>query len=168
MAHAGSFVPAESAHISVVDRIFTRIGASDDLARGQSTFMTEMIETACILRQATQHSLVILDEIGRGTSTREGLAIARAVAEYLHSHCRARALFATHFHELTDMGIPGSGIVNYRAEVREWEQEVLFLHTIIPGAADRSYAIHVARLAGIPPAVLQRATEILTADGPAA
>ncbi|MBF0125559.1 MAG: DNA mismatch repair protein MutS, partial [Magnetococcales bacterium] len=161
LAHTGSFVPARRAHIGRVDRIFTRVGAADDLARGHSTFMMEMVETAAILRQATPRSLIILDEIGRGTSTSEGLALARAVTEYIHSSCRARTLFATHFHELTDMAAAIPGIVNYRAEVKEWRDQVLFLHTVVPGAADHSYGIHVAQLAGVPAPVIQRAQELL-------
>ncbi|MBF0160499.1 MAG: DNA mismatch repair protein MutS [Magnetococcales bacterium] len=161
MAHTGSFIPARQARIGLVDRIFTRVGATDDLARGHSTFMMEMVETSVILRQATPRSLIILDEIGRGTSTSEGLALARAVTEHIHTVCRARTIFATHFHELTDMATLSPGIVNYRAEVKEWRDQVLFLHTVVPGAADHSYGIHVAQLAGIPVTVIDRARELL-------
>jgi len=161
MAQAGSFVPAQSARIGVVDRIFTRVGASDDLVRGQSTFMVEMNETANILNNATERSLVILDEIGRGTSTYDGISIAWAVAEYLHDHLRARTLFATHYHELTAMARRFSRVKNFNVAVREWNDQVIFLRKIQPGGADRSYGIQVARLAGLPPAVIARAKEML-------
>jgi DNA mismatch repair protein MutS len=160
LAQMGSFVPAKSAHIGVVDRIFTRIGANDDLARGQSTFMVEMSETANILNHITPRSLVILDEIGRGTSTYDGVAIAWAVAEYLLSK-DAKALFATHYWELTELEKIIPGCVNYHAAVQEWNDEIVFLHKIIKGPADRSYGIHVARLAGLPLPVIQRATILL-------
>jgi len=163
MAQAGSFVPAAEAEIGLVDRIFTRIGASDDIARGRSTFMVEMQETANILNNLTPRSLVVLDEIGRGTSTFDGISIAWAVAEYLHNRtdARARTLFATHYHELTDLARTLEGVKNYNVAVRESGDRVVFLRKIVPGAADQSYGIHVARLAGMPPEVLDRAKEIL-------
>ncbi len=163
MAQIGSFVPAESAQIGLVDRIFTRIGAQDEIHAGQSTFMVEMVETANILHHATSRSLLILDEIGRGTSTYDGLAIAWAVVEYLHNHprLRARTLFATHYHELTDLAERLPHVVNYHVAVAEEGDNVVFLYKIQRGAADRSYGVHVARLAGLPPAVVQRAEEIL-------
>ncbi|MCS7220067.1 MAG: DNA mismatch repair protein MutS [Anaerolineae bacterium] len=163
MAQIGSFVPAESAHIGLVDRIFTRIGAQDEIHAGQSTFMVEMVETANILHHATSRSLLILDEIGRGTSTYDGLAIAWAVVEYLHNHprLRARTLFATHYHELTDLAERLPHVVNYHVAVAEEGDHIVFLYKIQRGAADRSYGVHVARLAGLPPAVVQRAEEIL-------
>ncbi len=163
MAQIGSFVPADAAHIGVVDRIFTRIGASDEIARGQSTFMVEMIETANILHNATSRSLLILDEIGRGTSTYDGLAIAWAVIEYIHNHPRLRSktLFATHYHELTDLADRLPHVVNMNVAVTEQGDSVVFLHKIVPGAADRSYGIHVGQLAGLPKAVVSRAQEIL-------
>jgi DNA mismatch repair protein MutS len=163
MAQIGSFVPADEAHLGVVDRIFTRIGASDELAAGQSTFMVEMVETANILNHATPRSLLILDEVGRGTSTYDGMAIAWAVVEYLHNHPdrRARTLFATHYHELTEMqeGLPH--IRNFNLDVAEEGRDVVFLHKVVPGGADRSYGIHVARLAGIPAPVVHRAEALL-------
>ncbi len=163
LAQAGSFVPAEEAEIGIVDRVFCRVGASDSLVEGQSTFMAEMTETANILRHATPRSLVLLDEIGRGTSTFDGLAIAWAVVEYLYGagSGRPRTLFATHYHELTELAVALPGIVNCRMGVKEWGERVVFLHRVEPGAADRSYGIHVARLAGIPQGVLTRAREIL-------
>jgi DNA mismatch repair protein MutS len=161
MAHMGSFVPAESAEIGVVDRIFTRVGASDDLARGQSTFMVEMNETSNIVNNATERSLVILDEIGRGTSTFDGLSIAWSVAEFLHDKTKARTLFATHYHELTKLAEDRSGVCNFNVAVREWNEQIIFLRKIIPGGADKSYGIHVARLAGLPKEILDRAKEIL-------
>ena len=161
LAHTGSFVPAGSASIGLVDRIFTRIGASDDIARGQSTFMVEMNETAAILNNASERSLVILDEIGRGTSTFDGLSIAWAVAEHLHHDIRARTLFATHYHELTSLAASCKALANCNVAVREWNDQVIFLHKIVAGAADRSYGIQVARLAGLPDAVLGRAREVL-------
>jgi DNA mismatch repair protein MutS len=156
----GSFVPAKSAHIGVVDRIFTRIGANDDLSRGQSTFMVEMSETANILNNITPRSLVILDEIGRGTSTYDGIAIAWAVAENL-LETKSKTLFATHYWELTELERTLPGSTNYHAAVQEWNDEIVFLHKILKGGADRSYGIHVARLAGLPLSVIQRATTIL-------
>ncbi len=164
MAQAGSFVPADVARIGVADRIFTRVGASDNIARGQSTFLVEMIETSRILHAATSRSLVLLDEIGRGTSTYDGLAIAWAVAEDLRDHAlrRPRTLFATHFHELTVLPQRRAGYVNLNILVKEWKDRVIFVRRVVPGAADRSYGIQVARLAGLPESVLLRAKEILT------
>ena len=161
MAHIGSFVPAESAEIGLADRIFTRVGASDDLARGQSTFMVEMNETSNIVNNATERSLVILDEIGRGTSTFDGLSIAWSVAEFLHDKIKARTLFATHYHELTKLAEDRSGVCNFNVAVREWNEQIIFLRKIIPGGADKSYGIHVARLAGLPKEILNRAKDIL-------
>ncbi len=163
MAQIGSFIPANRAEVGLVDRIFTRVGAADDLARGQSTFMVEMVETANILNYATPRSLVILDEIGRGTSTFDGLSIAWAVAEYLHddAHCRCRTQFATHYHELTQLAEEKRGVNNYNIAVREYGDKIIFLRQIVPGATDRSYGIHVAQLAGLPKAVIKRAGAIL-------
>ncbi|HVX60781.1 MAG TPA: DNA mismatch repair protein MutS [Pirellulales bacterium] len=162
LAQIGSFVPARQATIGVADRIFARVGASDELARGQSTFMVEMTETARILNTASERSLVILDEIGRGTSTYDGVSLAWAVVEYLHDHVGCRTLFATHYHELTDLASSLSGVKNLNVSVREWQDDVVFLHKIIDGAADKSYGIHVARLAGVPREVLERAKQILS------
>src|SRR5438270_1424954 len=162
MAQIGSFVPAGAAEIGMVDRIFTRVGASDDLSRGQSTFMVEMNETANILNNATERSLVILDEIGRGTSTSDGLSIAWSVAEFLHDKIKARTLFATHYHELTKLAAERKGVANFNVAVREWNEQIIFLRKIIPGGADKSYGIHVARLAGIPKEILDRARDILS------
>jgi DNA mismatch repair protein MutS len=161
MAHIGSFVPADSAEIGLVDRIFTRVGASDDLARGQSTFMVEMNETSNIVNNATERSLVILDEIGRGTSTFDGLSIAWSVAEFLHDKIKARTLFATHYHELTKLAEDRSSVCNFNVAVREWNEQIIFLRKIVPGGADKSYGIHVARLAGLPKEILDRAKDIL-------
>ncbi len=161
MAQIGSFVPAESAEIGLVDRIFTRVGANDDLARGQSTFMVEMNETSNIVNNATERSLVILDEIGRGTSTFDGLSIAWSVAEFLHDKIKARTLFATHYHELTKLAEGRPGVCNFNVAVREWNEQIIFLRKIIPGGADKSYGIHVARLAGLPKEILDRAKDIL-------
>ncbi len=161
MAQIGSFVPARSATIGIADRIFARVGASDELSRGQSTFMVEMTETARILNTATPRSLVILDEIGRGTSTYDGISLAWAVVEYLHEYIGCRTLFATHYHELTDLEKSFSGMKNLNVAVREWQDEVVFLHKIVEGAADKSYGIHVARLAGVPREVIERSKEIL-------
>ena len=161
MAQIGSYVPATSAQIGVADRIFARVGASDQIARGQSTFMVEMLETARILNTATDRSLVILDEIGRGTSTYDGVSLAWAVVEYLHNQVQSRTLFATHYHELTELEERLEGVANFNVSVREWENEVVFLHKIAPGAANKSYGIHVASLAGVPKAVQQRAHDIL-------
>src|SRR5437867_4437900 len=163
MAQAGSFVPAREAKLPLVDRIFARVGASDNIARGQSTFMAEMQETANILHHATSRSLVVLDEIGRGTSTFDGLSIAWAVAEYLASntHARPKTIFATHYHELTDLADAIPGVANFHVIVREWKDDLVLLRKVVPGRADRSYGIQVARLAGLPPAVVARARDIL-------
>ncbi|WP_026619581.1 DNA mismatch repair protein MutS [Ensifer sp. WSM1721] len=161
MAQMGSFVPAAAAHIGVVDRLFSRVGASDDLARGRSTFMVEMVETAAILNQATDRSLVILDEIGRGTATFDGLSIAWAAVEHLHEVNRCRGLFATHFHELTVLSEKLGRLSNATMRVKEWDGDVIFLHEVGPGAADRSYGIQVARLAGLPASVVARAKDVL-------
>jgi DNA mismatch repair protein MutS len=162
MAQMGSFVPAESAEIGLVDRIFTRVGANDDLTRGQSTFMIEMNETSNIVNNATERSLVILDEIGRGTSTFDGLSIAWSVAEFLHDKIKARTLFATHYHELTKLAAERSGVCNFNVAVREWNDQIIFLRKIVPGGADKSYGIQVARLAGLPKEILDRAKDILS------
>src|SRR6267143_1182107 len=162
IAQIGSFVPASAAEIGIVDRIFTRVGASDDLSRGQSTFMVEMNETANIVNNATERSLVILDEIGRGTSTFDGLSIAWSVAEFLHDRIKARTLFATHYHELTRLAADRSGVVNFNVAVREWNDQIIFLRKIVPGGADKSYGIQVARLAGLPKEILDRAKDILS------
>ncbi len=161
LAQIGSFVPAKRAHIGVVDCVFSRVGAADDLARGQSTFMVEMVETAAILNRATPHSLVILDELGRGTATFDGLSIAWAAIEYLHETCRARTLFATHFHELTQLTGTLARLTNLTMRVAEWKGEVVFLHEVVAGAADRSYGIQVGKLAGLPARVIERARLIL-------
>ncbi|MAT72437.1 MAG: DNA mismatch repair protein MutS [Planctomycetaceae bacterium] len=161
MAQVGSFVPARAATVGVADRIFARVGASDDLARGRSTFMVEMTETARILNTATRRSLVILDEIGRGTSTYDGLSLAWAVVEHLHDAIGCRTLFATHYHELTQLAEQLPGVANYNVAVKEWMDEVVFLHQIVAGAADKSYGIHVAKLAGVPRSVNARAEEVL-------
>ncbi len=161
LAHMGSFVPAERAVVGLADRIFTRIGASDELHAGQSTFMVEMTETARILNHATRRSIVVLDEIGRGTSTLDGLSLAWAIAEHLAAQ-GARTLFATHYHELTLLAARMPGVRNLHVAVREWKDEIVFLHRILPGATDRSYGIHVAQLAGIPRAVVARAKEVLS------
>ncbi len=161
MAQIGSFVPAQQASIGVVDRIFTRIGSADEIAKGHSTFMVEMVETANILRNASERSLVILDEVGRGTSTFDGLAIAWAVAEHLYEKIGARTLFATHYHQLTELANRLEGIRNFNVAVREWGDEIHFLHKIVEGGTDRSYGIHVARLAGVPQEAIARAKEIL-------
>jgi DNA mismatch repair protein MutS len=163
LAQMGSFVPAAEAEIGLVDRVFTRIGAMDFLSVGQSTFMVEMLETANILNNATDGSLILLDEIGRGTSTFDGLSIAWAVAEYLHDKqdVQAKTLFATHYHELTELELTMERIKNYHVSVKEWKEDIIFLRRIVPGASDQSYGIHVARLAGIPQSVIERAREIL-------
>src|SRR5438034_3551960 len=161
MAQIGSFVPAESAEIGLVDRIFTRVGANDDIGRGQSTFMVEMNETSNIVNNATERSLVILDEIGRGTSTFDGLSIAWSVAEFLHDKIKARSLFATHYHELTKLAAERKGVCNFNVAVREWNDQIIFLRKIVSGGADKSYGIQVARLAGLPKEILDRAKEIL-------
>ena len=163
LAQSGSFVPARSAHLGIVDRLFSRVGAADDLARGRSTFMVEMVETASILNQASARSFVVLDEIGRGTATFDGLSIAWAALEYLHEVNRSRVLFATHYHELTALAERLASAANATVEVKEWRDEIVFLYRVIMGAADRSYGIHVAKLAGLPGPVLARATEVLSA-----
>jgi DNA mismatch repair protein MutS len=161
MSQLGSFVPAESAKIGIVDRIFTRIGASDYLTKGQSTFMVEMIETANILNNATDKSLILLDEVGRGTSTFDGISIAWAVAEYIANNIKARTMFATHYNELTDLSLTIEGVKNYNAVVKEWGDEIIFLRKIEKGPADKSYGIHVARLAGLPDTVIEGAKVVL-------
>jgi len=161
LAQMGSYIPAEAAHLGVVDRLFSRVGAADDLARGRSTFMVEMVETATILNQAGERSLVILDEIGRGTATFDGLSIAWAVIEHLHEVNRCRALFATHYHELTALASKLANLACYTMRVKEWQGDVVFLHEVAPGAADRSYGIHVGQLAGLPAAVIERAERVL-------
>ena len=163
LAQMGSFVPAKAAELGCVDRVFSRVGAADDLASGRSTFMVEMVETAAILNQASPRSLVILDEIGRGTATYDGLAIAWATLEHLHDTTRARALFATHYHELTALAGKLAALANRTVRVKEWQGEVVFLHEVVPGAADRSYGIQVAKLAGLPAAVIARAETVLAA-----
>ena len=163
LAQTGSFVPADAARIGVVDRMFSRVGASDDLARGRSTFMVEMVETAAILNQAGPRALVILDEIGRGTATYDGLSIAWAVAEHLHEVNRCRALYATHYHELTALSAKLEHLSNRTMRIKEWRGSVVFLHEVAPGAADRSYGIHVAKLAGLPASVIDRAVDVLEA-----
>jgi DNA mismatch repair protein MutS len=161
LAQTGSFVPAEAAVLPIIDRVFTRIGASDNLSRGRSTFMVEMTETAVILNTATPRSLIVLDEIGRGTATYDGLALAWAVVEYVHSHTRAKTLFATHYHELTELAEQLAGVRNLRVTVKEAGEHIIFLRKVEPGRADRSYGIEVARLAGLPLAVIERAREVL-------
>jgi DNA mismatch repair protein MutS len=161
MAQMGSFVPATKATIGVADRIFARVGASDELSRGQSTFMVEMTETARILNTATSRSLVILDEIGRGTSTYDGVSLAWAIVEFIHDRIGCRTFFATHYHELTDLATSLEGIRNLNVAVKEWEDNVVFLHKIVDGSADKSYGIHVARLAGVPREVNERAKQVL-------
>ena len=161
MAQTGSFIPAKSASFAPVDRIFTRVGAADDISTGQSTFMVEMKEVSHILCNATKNSLILLDEIGRGTSTYDGMSIARAVVEYLNSKVHAYTLFATHYHELSDMAAENEHIKNYTVTVKERGKEITFLRRIVPGSADKSYGIHVARLAGLPESLLKRADEIL-------
>ena len=162
LAQMGSFVPCTAARIGVVDRIFTRIGAADSLSRGESTFMVEMKETANILHHTTARSLILLDEVGRGTSTFDGISIAWAVAESLHDiDCRPRTLFATHYHELTDLAHTKERVKNYNFAVKEWRGEIIFLRNLVEGAASHSYGIHVARLAGMPPGIIERAKEIL-------
>jgi DNA mismatch repair protein MutS len=161
LAQMGSYVPAASARIGALDRLYSRVGAADDLARGRSTFMVEMVETAAILNQAGPRSLVILDEIGRGTATHDGLAIAWACVEHLHNVNCCRALFATHYHELTGLTGQLEALSPHTMQVKEWEGDVVFLHTVGPGAADRSYGIHVAKLAGLPESVTDRAARVL-------
>jgi DNA mismatch repair protein MutS len=161
LAHTGSFVPAAEARIDLVDRIFTRIGASDDLSRGQSTFMVEMTETANILNNANARSLIVLDEIGRGTSTFDGLSLAWSIVEFLHNQVGAKTLFATHYHELTELAARLPRIKNFNVAVREWHDQIVFLRKIVEGGTDKSYGIQVARLAGVPKEVLERAKQIL-------
>jgi len=161
LAQMGSFVPARSARLGIVDRVFTRIGASDNLARGRSTFMVEMTETAAILNTATPRSLILLDEVGRGTATYDGLAIAWAAVEHLHARTRAKTLFATHYFELTELESQLSGVKNYHVAVKETGNGIVFLRKVSPGAADRSYGIEVAKLAGLPNEVVERAREVL-------
>jgi DNA mismatch repair protein MutS len=161
LAHTGSFLPAASARVDLVDRIFTRIGASDDLARGQSTFMVEMSETANILNNATARSLIILDEIGRGTSTFDGLSLAWSIVEHLHNQVGAKTLFATHYHELTELAARLPRLKNFNVAVREWHDQIIFLRKIVEGGTDKSYGIQVARLAGVPKEVIERAKVIL-------
>jgi DNA mismatch repair protein MutS len=161
IAQMGSFVPAKSAKIGVVDRIFTRVGASDNLVGGESTFMVEMNETASILNNATRRSLIVLDEIGRGTSTYDGMSIAWAVAEYIHNHIGAKTLFATHYHELTELAKELGRVKNLNVAVREWNNQVVFLYKLVEGSTDHSYGIHVAKLAGLPSDVIDRARQVL-------
>jgi DNA mismatch repair protein MutS len=161
LAQMGSFVPAKSAHIGIVSQLFSRVGASDDLARGRSTFMVEMVETAAILNQADDRALVILDEVGRGTATYDGLAIAWSTLEHLHEVNESRSLFATHYHEMTTLADKLKRVENATVSVKEWNNEVIFLHEVRKGAADRSYGIQVAKLAGLPAVVLERAKIIL-------
>ena len=162
LAHTGSFVPAAEARVDLVDRIFTRIGASDDLSRGQSTFMVEMTETANILNNATARSLIVLDEIGRGTSTFDGLSLAWSIVEFLHNQVGAKTLFATHYHELTELAARLPRLKNFNVAVREWHDQIVFLRKIVEGGTDKSYGIQVARLAGVPKEVLERAKQILS------
>ncbi|MGH7046551.1 MAG: MutS-related protein, partial [Stellaceae bacterium] len=161
LAQIGAYVPAAAARIGIVDRLFSRVGAADDLARGRSTFMVEMVETAAILNQAGAGAFVILDEIGRGTATYDGLSIAWAALEHLHATNRCRTLFATHYHELTALSGSLPGLACHTMRVKEWKGDVVFLHEVGPGSADRSYGIHVARLAGLPKSVTARAEEVL-------
>ncbi|MGR3711150.1 MAG: MutS-related protein, partial [Alterinioella nitratireducens] len=163
LAQMGSYVPASSATIGLVSQVFSRVGASDDLAQGRSTFMVEMVETAAILNQADDRALVILDEIGRGTATYDGLSIAWATLEHLHDVNKCRALFATHYHEMTSLADRMKGVENATVAVREWEGDVIFLHEVRPGGADRSYGVQVAKLAGLPQAVVSRAQSVLEA-----
>ena len=163
LAQMGSFVPARSAHIGLISQLFSRVGASDDLARGRSTFMVEMVETAAILNQADDRALVILDEIGRGTATYDGLSIAWATLEHLHDVNRTRALFATHYHEMTALAGKLPGVENATVTVKEWQGDVIFLHEVKKGAADRSYGVQVAKLAGLPESVIARARVVLDA-----
>ena len=161
MAQVGSFVPARSATLGICDRIFTRVGAVDDLATGQSTFMVEMNETANILNHATDRSLVLLDEIGRGTATFDGLSIAWAVAEHLASEIRARTIFATHYHELNELASLLKNVANFQVTVKEMPDQIIFLHQVRPGGADRSYGIEAGRLAGLPTSVISRAQQVM-------
>ena len=162
MAQVGSFIPAQSAQLSICDRIFTRVGAVDDLAMGQSTFMVEMNETANILNHGTARSLILLDEIGRGTATFDGLSIAWAVAEHLATEVRARTIFATHYHELNELASILPNVANYQVTVKEMPDQIIFLHRVQPGGADRSYGIEAGRLAGLPSSVIQRARQVMS------
>ncbi|MEK6730281.1 MAG: DNA mismatch repair protein MutS, partial [Planctomycetota bacterium] len=162
MAQIGGFVPASEARIGIVDRIFTRIGAADFITKGQSTFMVEMVETANILNNASSKSLIIIDEVGRGTSTFDGISIAWAVAEHIAKTLKARTLFATHYNELTELSLTLDGVKNYNVAVKEWGDEIIFLRKVEEGPADKSYGIQVARLAGLPAEVIGRAKEVLT------
>jgi DNA mismatch repair protein MutS len=161
MAQVGSYVPADSADIGLVDRVFTRVGALDNLARGQSTFLVEMVETANILNNATEHSLILLDEVGRGTSTFDGLSVAWAVVEHLNDMAKPRTVFATHYHELTGLAGLYPAVHNFQVAVKRWQDQVIFLHKIVPGGCDDSYGIEVARLAGVPRPAITRAKQIL-------
>jgi DNA mismatch repair protein MutS len=161
LAQLGSFVPAESAELPLTDRVFTRVGASDNLARGRSTFMVEMTETAAILNTATSASFIVLDEIGRGTATYDGMALAWAVIEHIHDRIQAKTLFATHYHELTDLAEHLEGVTNLQVAVKESGDQIIFLRKVLPGSADKSYGIEVARLAALPGVVIERAREIL-------
>lgn len=162
MAHIGSFVPAKSAEISIIDRIFTRVGASDDLAFGQSTFMVEMSEVSNIISNATDKSLIILDEVGRGTATFDGMSIASAIIEYLSNHINAKTLFSTHYHELTNLEGKLDGVKNFRVMVKEWDGSIVFMHKIARGSANKSFGIEVAKLAGLPSEIIERAKQILS------
>ena len=162
MAQMGSFVPADAALLPLTDRVFTRVGASDNLARGRSTFMVEMTETAAILNTATPQSFVVLDEVGRGTATFDGMSLAWAVIEHIHERIRAKTLFATHYHELTELAGQLEGVKNLQVAVKEGGDQIIFLRKVIPGSADKSYGIEVARLAALPQAVIERAREILS------
>src|SRR5207244_3872316 len=161
LAQMGSFVPAKQARVGLADRIFTRVGASDELSRGRSTFMVEMTEAANILNNASRRSLVILDEIGRGTSTYDGVSLAWSITEHLHDRIGCRALFATHYHELAQLAESLPRLCNYNVLVREWHDDIVFLHKIAPGSADKSYGIHVARLAGVHDETVERANEVV-------
>jgi DNA mismatch repair protein MutS len=162
LAQTGSYVPATRMKLGPADRIFARIGAADEITRGQSTFMVEMTEAANILNNASRNSLVIIDELGRGTSTFDGLSLAWAIAEHVVTNIGCRCLFATHYHELTQLEHYMAGVVNYNIAVREWQEEIVFLHRIVRGSTDKSYGVHVAKLAGIPPEVIRRSRDLLT------
>lgn len=161
MAQMGSFVPAKRCYIGIVDKIFTRVGASDNILEGSSTFMVEMKESASILKNATHRSLILMDEVGRGTSTHDGMSIAWAIAEYIHNHVRARTIFSTHYHELTHLADTLPCIQNFHVAVREWNDEIIFIRKLLKGASSKSYGIHVARLAGLPPEIITRAKELM-------
>jgi DNA mismatch repair protein MutS len=162
LAHIGSYVPATYARIGIVDRIFSRIGAEDDLAHGRSTFLVEMVETATIINQGTDRSLIILDEVGRGTSTYDGIAIAWSCLEYIHDRIKARTLFSTHYHELIDLSTRLEHLQCFTVRVREWEGKVVFMHKLVPGSANKSYGINVAEIAGLPKPVIDRAKDVLS------